>query len=111
VTTYPVRRDDLERTRVVVVPFLTPGVSGMTLGRYVLLRRDRTADVGLLAHELVHVQQWREMGALRFLGRYLGDYLRGRLRGLGHWDAYRAISLEADARAATSALLGADTYT
>jgi hypothetical protein len=35
----------------------------------------------LLLHELVHVRQWRDAGPVRFLARYLGDYLRGRLRG------------------------------
>jgi hypothetical protein len=45
------------------------------------------------------VRQWRELGAVRFLSRYLGAYARGRRRGLGHQDAYEAIPLEAEARA------------
>lgn len=91
---------DLERARLVVVPVLTPGVGGMTLGRWILLRRGHERDHGLLAHELVHVRQWRELGAVRFLVRYLGAYARGRWRGLGHSAAYEAIPLEAEARAA-----------
>jgi hypothetical protein len=47
----------------------------------------------------VHVRQWREFGAARFLFRYLGAYARGRWRGLGHQAAYEAIPLEAEARA------------
>ena len=90
---------DVERARVIVVPVLTPGVVAMTLGRWILVRRGSDHDVGLLAHELVHVQQWREQGAIPFLGRYLADYLRGRLRGESHWTAYAAISFEAEARA------------
>lgn len=90
---------DRRRARIVVVPVLTPGVGGMTLGRWILLRRGRERDVGLLAHELVHVRQWRELGVIRFLRRYLGAYVRGRLRGSGHRDAYLAISLEREARA------------
>jgi hypothetical protein len=89
---------DVERARVVVVPVLTPGVAAMTLGRWIRMRRGRDHDVGLLAHELVHVQQWREHGAVRFLWRYLSDYGRGRLRGEPHWAAYAAISFEAEAR-------------
>ena len=92
---------DRRRARIVVVPVLTPGVAGMTLGRWVLLRRGHERDRGLLAHELVHVRQWRELGALRFLWRYLGAYLRGRLAGLGHRDAYAAIPFEREARALT----------
>src|SRR5436190_1536926 len=50
----------------------------MTLGRWVLVRRGHEHDRGLIAHELVHVRQWRELGAVRFLVRYLGA-----LRGVG----------------------------
>ena len=46
-----------------VVPVLTPGIAGMTLGRWILLRRGHEHDRGLIAHELVHVRQWRELGA------------------------------------------------
>jgi hypothetical protein len=90
---------DRRRARVVAVPLLTPGVSGMTLGRWVLLRSGHEHDAGLLAHELVHVRQWRELGAARFLWRYLGSYAQGRLRGLPHRDAYSAIPFEHEARA------------
>jgi Domain of unknown function (DUF4157) len=90
---------DLERARLVTVPVLTPGVAGMTLGRWILLRRGHEHDRGLVAHELVHVRQWRELGAARFLVRYLGAYSRGRWRRLGHRAAYETIPLEVDARA------------
>ncbi len=89
---------DVERARVVVVPLLTRGVAAMTLGRWILVRRPHRGDVGLLGHELVHVRQWREHGALRFLGRYLGAYLRLRASGLRHAAAYDAIPFEREAR-------------
>lgn len=89
---------DAGRARIVVVPWLQPGVAAMTLGRFVLVRRGHEQRADLIAHELVHVAQWRELGIVRFLTRYLGDYARARRAGMGHWDAYRAISLEADAR-------------
>ena len=95
-TYVPVR--DLDRARLVRVPVLTPGIAGMTLGRWILLRRGHDHDNGLIGHELVHVRQWRELGAVRFLSRYLGAYARGRWRGLGHLAAYEAIPLEAEAR-------------
>ena len=90
---------DLDRARLATVPVLTPGIGGMTLGHWILLRRGHEHDRALIAHELVHVRQWRELGAVRFLCRYLGAYARGRRRGLGHQDAYEAIPLEAEARA------------
>ena len=89
---------DVARARIVEVPCLTPGVAAMTLGRLILLRRDHAADDALVAHELVHVRQWRELGAARFLWRYLGAYARGRAAGLGHHRAYGEIPLEVEAR-------------
>jgi hypothetical protein len=89
---------DVRRARIVVVPVLTPGVVGMTLGRWILLRRGHERDAGLLAHELVHVEQWRRLGPVRFLGAYLGAYARARRDGLDHASAYRAIPFEAEAR-------------
>jgi hypothetical protein len=74
-----------------------PGAAAITLGRVVSVRRRFAFDERLLRHELVHVRQWRELGAIRFLVRYLGDYLRWRLRGYGHWAAYRRIPLEVEA--------------
>jgi len=54
--------------------------------------------LALLAHELVHVMQYRELGAWRFRLAYLGEYLAGRCRGLGHEAAYLNISFERAAR-------------
>ena len=90
---------DARHARLVTVPWLTPGVAGMTLGRWILLRRGREHDAALIAHELVHVRQWRERGAVRFLAAYLGAYVRGRRAGLGHDAAYAAIPAEVEARA------------
>lgn len=54
--------------------------------------------LALLAHELEHVRQYRDLGTWRFRRRYLREYLAGRLRGLGHDAAYRNISFERAAR-------------
>lgn len=74
-----------------------PGTAAITLGRLVSVRRAFASDERLLRHELVHVRQWRELGVVGFLRRYLGAYLRWRLRGYGHWGAYRHIPLEVEA--------------
>jgi Domain of unknown function (DUF4157) len=60
------------------------------------------AAAELLAHELVHVRQYHRLGAAAFLGYYVGEYLRGRLAGASHAEAYRAISFEREAEAAAS---------
>ena len=73
------------------------GASAITVGRVVSMRRGAVGDAVLLAHELVHVRQWRELGVVGFLVRYVGSYVRWRVRGYGHWAAYRRIPLEVEA--------------
>jgi hypothetical protein len=89
---------DVTRARIVDVPWLPLGVDGMTLGRFILMRRGTVGDRTLLAHELVHVRQWRELRAARFLWRYLSAYAAGRARRLDHRQAYLDIPLEVEAR-------------
>jgi hypothetical protein len=77
-------------------PFLFRGVAAITLGRRVYVAAEHhTAAV--VRHELVHVRQAEELGTLRFLARYVMEYVRNRRRGMAHDDAYRAISFEAEA--------------
>ena len=90
------------RVRVIRVPILFSGADGMTLDRFVLLRRDnpedRTGERELVAHELVHAVQWADLGVLRFLWRYVAAYLRNRRRLGRHRDAYLASPFEEEAR-------------
>ncbi len=83
---------------IVEVPVLSPGAHAMTVGRMVLVRRGHTASLELLAHELVHVQQWSRLGVVGFLRRYLGAYARNLARLRSHRGAYLAIPLEVEAR-------------
>lgn len=89
------------RVRVARVPVLPPGAGGMTLGRLILLRRDdpvdRTGRRELLAHELVHARQWRELGKPRFAWRYIRTYAANLWRLRRHRDAYLDIPLEQEA--------------
>lgn len=73
----------------------------MTLGRFILLRRGIDIDErpALVVHELVHVEQYREVGAVAFLARYVTDYLRGLASERSHQRAYLAIPAEREARA------------
>ncbi len=77
-----------------------PGSDAITLGAVISVRRRAAADSHLLRHEEEHVRQWRDLGYGRFLQRYLGAYLRGRLQGFGHQAAYRLIPLEVEAEGA-----------
>jgi hypothetical protein len=46
--------------------------SGYTIGPVILIRPSRRGDVGLLAHEKVHVSQfWRSLGILPLLSLFI----------------------------------------
>lgn len=74
-----------------------PGADAITIRSVVSVRGAAADDQHLLRHELEHVRQWRRLGVLRFLIRYVGAYVRWRLRGYDHWGAYRRIPLEVEA--------------
>ena len=84
--------------RIVEVPFLAPGTDAMTLGNTVLVRRGHGDSRRLMAHELVHVQQWARLGRAGFLVQYLVAYVRNLARLRSHRPAYLAIPLEVEAR-------------
>lgn len=79
---------------------LGAGVHAITLGSSIFVAPDRYEAVvegsepELIAHELVHVEQWRRHGKLGFLSRYLSDYVRLRILGLTHAQAYHGIGFE-----------------
>jgi hypothetical protein len=52
----------------------------------------------LVVHELAHLDQYHRLGATRHLARYARDYVTGRWHGRSHWDAYRDVGLEVEAR-------------
>lgn len=89
------------RVRILTVPVLPRGASGMTIGRWIFLKddRDRAGDRELLAHELVHVRQFAELGYVRFSLHYLRDYAAGLLEHRRSRQAYLAIPAEIEARA------------
>lgn len=73
------------------------GASGITIGNVVSVRAGRERSERLLRHELEHVAQYRRHGIPGFLVRYAWHYVGWRLRGYGHWSAYRRIPFEAGA--------------
>jgi hypothetical protein len=80
-----------------LVGLAAPGAAATTLGPLIFMRHRAVGDHRLLRHELEHVRQWREQGVAGFLRRYLGAYLRWRLRGYPHWAAYRRVPHEIEA--------------
>jgi hypothetical protein len=92
-------------------------INAITLGGRVfvtprVMRRDNdgrtSAPARLVVHETAHVLQYRRAGVAAFWFRYVCEYARALMREEGrgvrqHWAAYRAISFEAQARAAEEA--------
>ena len=78
---------------------LPRNVVAITLGHRIwITRKLPPAEMEvLLRHEMVHVRQMEQLGVPRFLWRYVGEYVRNRLRGMDHDAAYRAISFEREA--------------
>ncbi len=77
-----------------------PGSDAITVWRVISVRRSAAGNTHLMRHEEAHLDQWRELGVVRFLCDYLGAYARGRLHGYGHRSAYRMIPLEVEAEQA-----------
>ena len=55
--------------------------------------------IALLAEEMYHCKQQLELGAAKFYGAYLWEYVQHRRRGLSRFAAYNAISFEREAKA------------
>jgi len=90
----------LGKVRLIRTNLLPRAADGMTIGNIVLLRGDRIEQrsTSLLAHELVHVRQFAELGPIRFLTQYFGAYLRNIVAHKNHRQAYLDIPLEIEAR-------------
>jgi hypothetical protein len=80
-----------------VVGWAAPGAAATTVWSVIFMRERAVGNERLLRHELEHVRQWHEHGLFGFAARYLGAYLRWRLRRHPHWAAYRRIPFEAEA--------------
>lgn len=54
--------------------FISMDVDGITYKNTYFIKRGYENDLALHFHELVHVQQWRYLGAQGFLQRYMQEY-------------------------------------
>lgn len=95
---------------VLEVPLLPGGYSGLALPGVVALTDEATEST--ILHEMVHQEQMRREGKLRYGVKYVLEWYRGRYSGCSPADAYQAISYEKQARAtARSAVRGGDPET
>jgi hypothetical protein len=93
-----VPRSVTSKAKVVPVRYVPPGFVGITIGNRIMLRKGHEQKEQLLAHELVHVRQFHQLGTVRFFVRYLTEYAKGIVKLRNTHEAYRAISLEVEAR-------------
>ena len=74
--------------------------NGITLYPFIILRKEikgaREAQY-TINHERIHIQQQRELLLIVFALWYLVSYLRGRVQGLSHYEAYSDIIFEREA--------------
>lgn len=75
------------------------GAEAVTIGKHIFYE-NFNPRAALRRHEEKHVEQYKEYGLLGFLIKYFIEYLKGRIKGLDHWGAYREISFEKEAREA-----------
>jgi len=53
--------------------FIDKDIAGITYGNTYYIHRDVVGELRLHFHELVHVIQWKELGSLGFLKRYIQE--------------------------------------
>ena len=77
------------------------GASAVTIG-YTIYYEMPSCKVPhwLYRHEMKHIEQISRLGVIPFYLQYFLEYIEGRRKGLGHWEAYREISFEKEAVAA-----------
>ena len=77
------------------------GAYAVTLGHTIYYHPEKDfVPEWLYLHEMEHIAQINRLGAVQFYIRYFIEYLIGRFKGLGHWEAHAQISFEIQARAA-----------
>jgi hypothetical protein len=54
--------------------------------------------IALIGHEVAHSMQYAESGKWRFRMKYLGHYVRNRMRGMAARESYESIPFEEEAR-------------
>jgi hypothetical protein len=71
-------------------------VDGIVLYPFIFFSEVRPS-VKTINHELIHIQQVRRDGFIRFYFNYLKEYSQFRLKGIPHREAYLSISYEVEA--------------
>lgn len=74
------------------------GVTATMVYPFIFYKREKSKITPRLHnHEMIHIWQVRERNMLLFYLSYGLYYLAGRIKGEGHWEAYRNIPYEVEA--------------
>jgi hypothetical protein len=71
-------------------------VDGIVLYPFVFFSAANPNQI-LINHEMIHVEQIKECGVVKFYMSYLWQYISFRFKGSGHYQAYMSISFEKEA--------------
>lgn len=73
-------------------------VRAITLGtRIFTTKADEEISASTITHQMIHMDQQRELGLFGFMVRYIGYYLVGLCKTRSHYDAYLLIPFEQEA--------------
>lgn len=74
------------------------GATATTLGHNIFYEKNKTKiSDKLRRHEMIHVEQCERLSTFGFFVIYFFYYIKFRLEGLNHWDAYYKNPLEIEA--------------
>ena len=72
-------------------------VAAITLYPFIFVKRDKAGDKKLINHELIHIEQQKELFVIGFYIIYLMDWVRGLLIYKNNLSAYYKIRFEQEA--------------
>ena len=76
-------------------------VTGITINKTIYFAiPEQEVSSRLRKHEYEHIKQYQESGVVGFLVKYIWEYIKNRIKGLNHYEAYYNISYEVKARKA-----------
>lgn len=92
----------VRNTRILkIITFNSKWVIAIALFPFVIIRNELPAQIDeemIIRHEAIHLRQQIELAVVLFYLWYAFDYLKNRIRGMNHFDAYSNIIFEKEAR-------------
>ncbi len=84
-----------------IITFNSKWIIAIALFPFVIMRKELPECIdaeSIIQHEAIHIRQQIELAIVFFYLWYVLDYLKNRIRGMSHFDAYAHIIFEKEAR-------------